>query len=149
MGFSGSQEGMTPAQLAAVRAEVYRVEPAAADHGDCIGADKQFDDIIEGVPWQVYKTLHPSNIRKKRAYCKGHSLREPLPPLERNMNIVRETGYLVATPKEPQEVLRSGTGSTIRRARKYGNPYVVIGPDGSILEGELYNNSESPCLLEL
>jgi hypothetical protein len=50
--------------------------------------------------------------------------------LERNTEIVKACDVLIATPKEQDEVLRSGTWATIRRARKYDKKLAVIFPDG-------------------
>jgi len=44
---------------------------------------------------------------------------------------VDETEWLWAIPGEFKEVLRSGTWSTIRYARKKGKKVLIIWPDGS------------------
>jgi hypothetical protein len=51
-----------------------------------------------------------------------HQLR----PLARNTCIVLNCEHLIAAPKEDSEVLRSGTWSTIRRARKEHKPLIIL-----------------------
>jgi hypothetical protein len=52
--------------------------------------------------------------------------------LPRNKNIVRATASLIATPFEFVEILRSGTWSTVRFARKLGKPVFLILPGGTV-----------------
>jgi hypothetical protein len=57
---------------------------------------------------------------------------EPKPYRVRNRDIVRDTETLIATPSEPVELLRSGTWSTVRFARKLGRAVWVILPNGNL-----------------
>lgn len=134
IGFTGTQQGMTASQLeeltdylarAKVYADIKHLRPVFR-HGDCIGAD---DEAARTARWLGYYIIaHPSTIEKKRAYSNANETLKAKPPLERNRDIVDLSHYMVATPKEEQETLRSGTWATIRYARKCGKPPHIIPP---------------------
>lgn len=89
-------------------------------HGDCIGSDAEAHAIyvdVFGSADNIY--ILPANVRGKRAYCKSPNIMPEDDPLSRNESIVRITTALLATPKEPREILRSGTWATIRCAHRY------------------------------
>lgn len=142
LGFTGSQNGLTSEQSSTLRS---LLTPWASDpegksvhHGDCIGADAEFHDIIVSLSDVIAIKKYPCNITSKRAHCVGgHNVCEPLPPLDRNSPIVRAGGILIACPSSRKEVLRSGTWATIRRARKSFRDILYIYPDG-LTEGD-YN----------
>lgn len=130
IGFTGTQQGMTDAQKDRVIKYLNSNEKAQEfHHGDCIGADAQACAIADDL--NLHIVCHPPLIADKRAFTKYHEIREPLDYLARNKAIVHETELILATPKEHNEVIRSGTWSTIRYARKIGRPLIVIFPDGS------------------
>jgi hypothetical protein len=58
--------------------------------------------------------------------------RDPRDYHVRNQHIVNETEYLIATPFMLHETQRSGTWSTVRKARAANKMVVIIYPDGSI-----------------
>lgn len=103
-------------------------------HGDCIGSDAEAHDIAEELGFEI--DIHPPDNPSKRAYkipSPGIPVRDKLPYLVRNKNIVRATDQLFAAPGEDTEQLRSGTWSTIRFARKLGKPITIFFPNGSIV----------------
>lgn len=130
LGFTGTQRGMTIKQMHAV---VFHLkngpEILSAHHGDCIGADAQFDVLCYALG--IRRIAHPCDIVPKRAYCPSDVVLPILPPMERNDDIVASATRFLATPKEYHEVLRSGTWATIRRALKAGLDATVILPDGT------------------
>lgn len=123
IGFTGTQEGMTANQLldlaerlnAMLEDETDEIE---AHHGDCIGADEQFHRLLELMFPYIKIIIHPPDNPKKRAFCVGDLTLPMKPYLDRNHDIVDSSDYLIATPKENEEVLRSGTWATIRYASK-------------------------------
>lgn len=139
VGFTGTRVGMTSAQRASVKRVLQYLQARhvslTAEHGDCEGADAEFDEIAAelGIP----RHLYPSNLPQTRARCDlrgAIQVTEPAPPLQRNGWIVEAVGVLIATPKGYVEELRSGTWSTIRRARKRKSlPVLVITPDGNLV----------------
>ena len=131
VGFTGTRRGMTREQRLGITRLLEDFSPSEVHHGDCIGADSDFHSIalFLGIPI----IGHPaSGIGSQRAYNKGFTqLCEPLPPLDRNKNIVDESDILVATPKGYREERRSGTWATLRYARSSGKDVIIVYPDGS------------------
>jgi len=124
LGFTGTQTGMSSKQKQelALLLEHFRDEDAIDEeltifhHGDCIGADEEAHKIA--VLLGLIIVVHPPINSSKRAFCEEGTLKEPLPYLERNRAIVNECEVLFAAPKSDIEVLRSGTWSTYRYAKK-------------------------------
>lgn len=153
LGFTGTQRGLTPAQLATLEKWLSERVDVTTEihHGDCIGADAQLDALAD--KFGIKTIIHPPIIGEKRAWCFrrwamgqrfGESLghapskrkivveRTPKPYLARNSDIVSDTDALVACPGEMLEQLRSCTWATVRRARKVSPPRIrVFWPDGS------------------
>jgi hypothetical protein len=140
LGFTGTEHGMTPAQLETVR-QLFRSLPLThLHHGDCVGADAEAHRLALEVG--AWITIHPPLQRKLRAFCQPHYAPSPivvkpeLPYLVRNTNIANEGCHgLIATPPGFTEVMRGnggGTWSTVRRARKRKRPIWVVLPDGTI-----------------
>lgn len=139
VGFTGTQSGMTGAQKFMVGTMLSDTEGISfARHGDCIGADCEFDYLC--AVRSINVIAHPCDIRTKRAFCDVRHAehpyyfhaRAPKPPLERNQDIVDESDVLVVAPAGYEEELRSGTWSTVRRARKRGMLVVIVWPDGTL-----------------
>ena len=141
IGFTGTQRGMTERQVSAVRAfltrGVYATLPHQrfrAHHGDCIGADAQFHDIARSFGDDCAGIdIHPCDIKAKRARCTGDVVRPVKKPLDRNHDIVAESNVMIATPKEAQMQIHSGTWTTVRYALKAGKPVVIVLPNGSVV----------------
>lgn len=137
LGFTGTQEGLTKAQ--AVRLQDVLSTPDflfAIHHGDCIGADSEFDRIARGSLGFEYAVIYPANLSNKRAFCTigpRDVLKYPMAPLQRNELIVKACDWLLACPKEDQMQLRSGTWTTVRYALKANKPVRVILPDGQLV----------------
>lgn len=145
-GFTGTQLGMTPAQYATVRRLLaHPGTPAAeAHHGDCIGADDQFDELCEEL--RIHTVVHPPSDPKKRAWClrrwaasgsRRRSVVEvaPKPYLDRNHDIVDAVvaeGALIGTPHEPEMQVRSGTWATLRYADNLRATMRIVQPDGAV-----------------
>lgn len=130
VGFTGTQMGMTPEQSAnLIEALQTLMRYSDFHHGDCMGADAQAHEIAVSLRYRII--LHPPSNSDKRAFCLADEARKPLGYLDRNTEIVKETEILIACPKEVTEQLRSGTWSTVRRARKLNRNILVLFPDGS------------------
>jgi hypothetical protein len=131
VGFTGTELGMTPPQFDAT-AEVFRKFGADVrfHHGMCVGADAEAHQLARGRDWFVVG--HPCDLTHMQAQLVVDELREVKRPLDRNQDIVDAVSYLVATPAEYQEVQRSGTWATVRRARKAGIPIHLVYPDGRL-----------------
>lgn len=137
IGFTGTQMGLTPAQAASL--ERYLIEFVFVlstrheyHHGDCIGADAEFHDMVADGFDKVI--IHPPTNKSKRAFCVGETVewREPRKYLKRNADIANECDLLIACPRTMNEEIKSGTWHTIRTMRKLGKKVVIIWPDGSL-----------------
>lgn len=148
LGFTGTQRGQTARQRATVRYLFGELNLRVLHHGDCIGSDAQADQDARRVGAMI--VLHPPEDPSKRAFCDyslPHEARDPKPYLVRNADIAREgRDGLIAAPKEYSEVLRSGTWSTIRRARKLGRRIWIVWPDGTFREENPQQNTVADCI---
>lgn len=129
IGFTGTRAGMNQKQKDLVKVFLKMHKPSAVAHGDCVGADEDFDDICTRLGTVRY--CFPCNLSEHRAFTDAEPFQVPKPPLERNHDIVDHSDELFACPKETHEVLRSGTWATIRYARKVGKTVYIFYPDGS------------------
>lgn len=133
VGFTGTREGITPAQNNNLIAWLSSHTRGTFRHGDCVGADKAAHDAAMLFGWYVH--VHPGPDSRFRAHVTGYNVLHPvMPNLERNAAIVNAADILLACPSGP-ETLRSGTWSTIRKARKRGILVTLFWPDGSISDG--------------
>ena len=129
IGFTGTRQGLTPAQMVTLRAEFETIEPNRQHtlvHGGAVGADEIAHRIARMLGWGV--EIFPAT--GSHGTFHGGRIHLPRLPLERNRLIVSMVECLFATPSGP-EVQRSGTWSTIRYARKCERPGRIIWPDGS------------------
>jgi hypothetical protein len=132
LGFTGTQQGCTAAQLMALRHlltatlrhnDIFR-------HGDCVGADAQAHQAARLTPAIIH--IHPPTNATKRAHCDGDVIWLPRPYLDRNHDIVNRSDRLIACPAGP-ETVRSGTWSTVRYARSKGMGVTVVWPSGEVV----------------
>jgi len=135
VGFTGSRRGMTSKQQAALRMLLVGIsiwrEDIEFHHGDCIGADEQGFRIATSLGNYTTFAHRPQNLAFA-ADTKSDVIYPRRPYHERNKVIVKECHAYIGTPNTMTEEVRSGTWSTIRMARKTGNPLVIIYPDGGI-----------------
>jgi len=130
LGFTGTQVGMTNEQKDSLRNLLNELNVCEAHHGDCVGADAEFHDIVEKLNIPIY--IHPPIINHKRAYKNAEFIFAPTDYMERNWDIVNSCDMLIATPKDYTEKQRSGTWSTVRKARKKSRLIYIILPNGKI-----------------
>lgn len=129
VGFTGTSSGMTRVQWDMLAQTLVGINPSEFHHGDCIGADAQAHDIAQDLDCDII--IHPPLDPKSRAFCTGTLLLPKKDYLDRNKDIVNAAEVLVATPETMHEVLRSGTWSTVRYAKKIGCRVIIIYPDGT------------------
>lgn len=128
VGFTGTRRGMTTRQKISVIKILKEFTFLVVHHGDCIGADADFDALCKVLKFR--RIAHPSNL-DTRAYVKADLIHLPKPALARNHDIVERTEFIIGCPWGTEEHLRSGTWATIRYARKREKPVVLVYPDGS------------------
>lgn len=132
--FTGTREGMTSKQHDTVKRIIKDLQPDMVIHGDCVGADEEFHNIIIGIrgftgSTPVIRTLPPSN-EKYRANCNADIIDPPQDYLKRDRELAELCDRLIACPKESNERLRSGTWSTVRYARIRGKIIYLVLPNG-------------------
>jgi hypothetical protein len=129
VGFTGTRRGMTMKQRTGLSRMLHRLFRGGHDefrHGACVGADCEAARLARSIGFKVI--AHPSTMTETQGNHPSHATLPQKHPLARNRDIVRASTVLVATPKETEEVRRSGTWMTIRAARKKGIPVHVIAP---------------------
>jgi hypothetical protein len=133
VGFTGTRSGMTDYQKALIKKELESAWANHPDlmviHGDCIGADADFDEIAMnlGIPREIFP-CHLSSMRAWRNKYGAICTREPIAPLKRNERIVEAVDILIAAPYSSEEQVRSGTWHTIRYARKIKKQHLIFWP---------------------
>lgn len=131
LGMTGNRNGISKHALFKLQEFIKSNDITEAHHGDCIGADTDFHNFckLSNIPI----VIHPPSINSQRSFCKDSvTTKEPKPYLTRNHNIVNESDILIAFPSTKEEVLRSGTWSTIRYAIKRNKIIVIVFPDGEV-----------------
>ena len=131
IGFTGNRLGLTSNQTITMKLLARNFPNTTWRHGDCIGADAEFHDIVSEHAKNPYIIIHPPIISQARAFKTGykiHKIMQPKPYLTRNQDIVNASSLLIAAPKHLIEETRSGTWSTIRYAKKKHVPVIILDP---------------------
>lgn len=119
-GFTGNRFGMSDKQKTQIRGilqkDIDDGKKIEVHHGDCVGSDADFHKICEEMKISII--IHPPSDNKLRAFCKSETIYSTKDYLIRNQDIVNESEQILACPVDGNEVLRSGTWSTIRYGRK-------------------------------
>jgi len=139
IGFTSTQEGMTKDQRIWLNTFINDFKPVEFHHGDCIGSDSEAHELVKLIYPECKIIIHPPLNKSKRAFNEGTQILKEKKYLERNKNIVNLTDILIGTPKENEEILRSGTWSTIRFAKKRNKSFHIILPNGKIKNEFSYN----------
>jgi hypothetical protein len=130
-GFTGTRQGLTAAQHAALARQLEVCEGVTWWlHGDCVGADAESHLLAQALGYKI--GVFPPTESKWRAFCVADYLHPPQSYGERNRLIVDRCQYLLAAPEGWVELGRSGTWSTVRYARSRGRLLSIIWPDGTI-----------------
>lgn len=130
LGFTGTRYGMSDRQKAEIRAylEQHQADISLVVHGDCIGADAEFDAMCDEL--KMVRMIRPGFSTKDptdtstRAYCKVELTCEPKGNFARNRDIVNGCDRLLATPFDDKQV--GGTWYTIKYAQKLGKDVIVF-----------------------
>lgn len=148
--FTGTQSGMTKYQKEELGSLLVLLKCSEFSHGDCIGADKEANEIAFDSGIKVF-TIFPPVKPLKRAWCfneekvlnnnnlqwntltyKGQEIKVRWMPrdeyINRNRHGVDNCAWVVAAPKEHTISIRSGTWATIRYAWKVRKDKITIIP---------------------
>lgn len=136
VGFTGTREGMSAAQVETVARLLRELRPTEVHHGCCVGADEQLHAIAR-VDYAVYGHPGPAGRLSMdlsgginyRGFRELHVHKDYGP---RNQDIVDACDVLVDAPAEMVEAARGGTWQTVRRARRAGKRIIIAWPDGRI-----------------
>jgi|694.fasta_scaffold134342_3 hypothetical protein len=124
IGFTGNRYGLSIEQKEQIKLILDNYTNIIVSHGDCVGADTDFHNLCinyrETYPDKSLMIhIFPPNDPKSRAFNKGDLLMGENPYLVRNSAIIKNSSILIGCPIDKnKETLRSGTWSTIRKARK-------------------------------
>ncbi len=131
IGFTGTRNGMTPAQRERVHSLLWEWKDASALHGDCVGADADFHRLA--VYLDMPTLCRPCTFTSMRANTGAREIAEPTNPMARNREIAKQCDVLIGCPPNGVELKKgSGTWATIRYGVKYGKPVHVVYPDGTV-----------------
>ena len=131
IGITGTHVGGTREQLSTLREFIIALGAKKLHAGDCIGVDAQA--MLMARRFGVFVVSHPPADPKRRAFAPCDEMRDPLPYIVRDHNIVDETELLIGVPRHAHEELRSGTWATIRYAVKKQRTVYLILPDGKLM----------------
>jgi len=138
IGFTGTREGITDAQ----RSTLIRVlmgddvwRTASFHHGDCVGADADFDAILRAIYACPPIESHPCTFAVMRAHCERRGptvVHAPRRYDRRNREIVLRSATMLVCPKDMSEQRFGGTWATYRIALAEGRRVLVVWPDGRL-----------------
>lgn len=142
VGFSGTRAGMTSEQYREVRGWVAArlASIVAVHHGCCVGADVDFHNICVDLGLIKLIQLHPSNNRGTNKLLELRQMADVAKiwpegePLERDQVIVSCSSVLLITPQSDDEVVRSGTWATKRKADRMRVPVIHFRVEGEVEE---------------
>jgi hypothetical protein len=126
---------MNSRQLGNLRAEFMRLAPTLLAHGACRGADDEADGLAAEMG--IHRVAYPStastrvydNYLQARVGSQITIVLPPQPPLVRDKIIVDIAEILIAAPKSMTEILRSGTWTTVRYARRQKKQIIMLWPE--------------------
>lgn len=130
VGFMGSRQGLTEPQKQTLRELLRHLAPSEAHHGDCVGADAEFHDLVKEFAPGATIVIHPPTRDEFRAHKSAHHWQHPQDYLTRDQAIVSRCDLLIAAPGTFQAVQPSGTWETVDFARAVNKRTLLILPDG-------------------
>jgi hypothetical protein len=130
LGMTGSRQGISAEALMVLNIFLAKNDVTEGHHGDCVGADLDFHNQL--VLNDIRIIIHPPDNDSNRSFCESNVIKPVKPYLTRNKNIVNETDMLIAFPATKDEIIRSGTWSTIRYAKRMNTKVLIIFLDGMI-----------------
>ena len=141
---TATRRGITSAQRAAVPG-LLAAYPTTLLHGGAPGGDEELHELISGLRGFLVSNcqveVYPANASrhmfwkdKARFAPFALTVQPPEHPLVRNQIMATRADHVLACPETAHEVLRSGTWTTVRAARRAGHRVTIIEPDGTVRE---------------
>lgn len=140
LGFTGTREAPTPAQLNWLDRRLKTADDVfEIHHGMCVGSDAIMHRLA--ILYGIRVVLHPP-VKEQYADLEARDnarrtnsslviVNEPKPYLDRDIDIVDASDQLWAMPNSPWR-RGSGTWYTIDYAHNLGKPIVICHPDGEV-----------------
>lgn len=138
IGITGSRIGpVTDAQANKLRIILKGLRGAnnRFHQGCCIGVDEESTMMAHKLKYHII--AHPpikDTFLSEAALELSHEVLEPKDYLDRDLDIVNACTKLVVVPATDEEIRRSGTWYTFRRAREMHKPHIIVWPNGSTTE---------------
>jgi hypothetical protein len=135
-GETGTREGATRRQVAAVGWLWSRYHITGLHDGDCLGTDAQLYHLARAMDLEV--TIHPPIKIQFRAYSGRDDPYTTILTAKsyyvRDRDLVDASGAMVACPKQYFELgkMPGGTWYTINYSRLQGKPLAIVWPNGLI-----------------
>jgi hypothetical protein len=132
IGFTGNRIGINLEQKDSIINILDKYTNLIVSHGDCVGSDTDFHNLCikyrnENPNKNIKIHIYPPTYPRYRAFNDGDLVMDEKPYLQRNSDIINNSNILIACPIDKnKEELRSGTWSTIRKARKNKNILIYI-----------------------
>ncbi len=139
VGFTGTRKGMGLLRKQVVFSLLQELNPSQAHHGLCKGSDTEFHELVRQLDSSIWIVGHPPI--KKGTYVDSlcDERWEEKDYIARDKDIVDCCDVLIATPETEHEVLRSGTWTTVRYARKQlklekakCKKILIVAPNGNV-----------------
>lgn len=124
IGFTGNRKGLNEKQKQEILNYFNEQKVIEVHHGDCIGCDSDFHDLISKNFPEINIVIHPPDNDKMRAFKTSDNICKTKTYLKRNHDIVDNSDTLIGCPSG-QEIIRSGTWATIRYAKKNNKPTLI------------------------
>lgn len=131
--FTGTRKGMNVMQSLLMARILKAGAPLILRHGAAYGADRETHAL-----WREYELpladVWPAD-EKSAALFRGQNrviVHPVMPPLDRNVEMVKRSSFIVGAPHTNQEEQRSGTWHTLRRALANKVPTLIVWPDGKL-----------------
>jgi hypothetical protein len=137
VGFTGTRRGMSEQQKIGTKAILLAIgcfQPIAYGlHGDCLGADADFDAICKEL--NIPTKIRPCTYTHMRANCDAPEVAEALPPMQRNRLIVADSDVMIANPPSESKLKHGGTWATVGFSRRDSKKLFIVTPVGTVSYG--------------
>jgi hypothetical protein len=144
VGVTGTRDGATAAQLAAMRILLTELTADGGDndlwfhHGDCVGVDAQAAGMAAGLGWSLWS--HPPSDDRYRAFLPASLSDSPVDYFSRNREIVHRSDIMIVVPKKPGPINwtapyvkgEGGTMYTGKYAHAQQRTMFIVWPDGRL-----------------
>jgi hypothetical protein len=131
LGVTGTKEGLTEKQFNVFIEMLSEMQFTHLHQGDCVGVDNEVTIIVRHEKPEVIIVRHPPIKKHYQAFGPYDETWPDKDYLVRDQDNVNCSDYMFAFPKG-EEVIRSGTWTTVRYARKKGIPITIIMPNGEV-----------------